>query len=239
MRVVFGVIALCVIALSSNAAFSDEPIKVTISDTFNDVIFDGEWSFRQEWKASSLDQFRFDDDDLILRSAHQDNFMYILIDVLGDVKNDHMADRAIVCFDGKETSKMADESDWCYVATRGSKNGHTLNGGSPIHQTSHFNIQKNHPDFIAIGGTSGPNDRYTKTPHAAYEFKIPIEQIGFQDEYGFFMQVFDGDIVMTYPTEHSGKYPQEIPSPEHWGLIISPDHSITSEHFNQNSRGMN
>ena len=136
MRVVFGIIALCVIALSSNAAFSDEPIKITISDTFNDVIFDGEWSFRQEWKASSLDQFRFDDDDLILRSAHQDNFMYILIDVLGDVKNDHMADRAIVCFDGKETSKMADESDWCYVATRGSKNGHTLNGGSPIYQTS-------------------------------------------------------------------------------------------------------
>ena len=44
---------------------------------------------------------------------------------------------------------------------------------------------------------------------------------------------------MTYPTEHSGKYPQKIPSPEQWGLIISPDHSITSEHFNQNSRGMN
>ena len=52
-----------------------------------------------------------------------------------------MADRAIVCFDAKDTSKMADESDWCYMASRGSKNGHTLNGGSPIYRNSHFNIQ--------------------------------------------------------------------------------------------------
>ena len=47
------------------------------------------------------------------------------------------------------------------------------------------------------------------------------------------MQVFDGKTVMAYPNEHSGTYPQKIPSPERWGMIISPDHSITSEHFNQ------
>ena len=222
------------ISLLSGTAFADDPIKITISDTVDDVIFDGAWSFGHEWKASTLDEFRFNDDDLVLRTAHQDDYMYVLIDVLGDMTNDRMADRAIVCLDGNETSEMADESDWCYVATRGSKNGHTLNGGSPIHQTSHFSIEKNHPDFIAIGGTSGDNDRYVKTPHAAYEFKIPIEQIGFEDEYGFFMQVFDGNDVMTYPNEHSGKYPQKIPSPKQWGLMISPDHSISSEHFNQN-----
>ena len=34
--------------------------------------------------------------------------------------------------------------------------------------------------------------------------------------------------------EHSGKYPQKIPYPNQWGLMISPDHSISSEHFNQN-----
>ena len=182
MKIVFGLITICMITLFSNAAFADEPIKITISSTFDDVIFDGEWSFRNEWKASTLDQFRFADDDLVLRTAHQDDYMYVLIDVLGDTTNDRMADRAIVCIDGDETSEMADESDWCYVATRGSKNGHTLNGGSPSFQTSHFNIQKNHLDFIAIGGTSGENDRYVKIPHAAYEFKIPIEQIGFEDE---------------------------------------------------------
>jgi len=106
------------IAFFPNSAFSDEPIKITISDTIDSVIFDGEWSFGHEWKASTLDEFRFDDDDLVLRTAHQNGFMYVLIDVLGDVTNDRMADRAIVCFDGKETSKVADESVLCYVATR-------------------------------------------------------------------------------------------------------------------------
>ena len=233
MYKILGILSLCVFSLFWTTAYADEPINVTISNTFDDVIYDGQWSFKQEWKASSLDSFRFNDSDLILRTAHQDGYMYVLIDVLGDVTNDHMADRAIVCFDGKETSKMADDSDWCYVATRGSKNPHTLNGGSPVHRTSHFHIENNHPDLIAIGGTSGEYDRYLKTPHAAYEFRIPLEQIGFEDDYGFFMQVFDGKTVMAYPNEHSGQYPQKIPSPERWGMIISPDRSITSEHFNQ------
>ena len=66
----------------------------------------------------------------------------------------------------------------------------------PHHQTYHFNLQKIYPDFIAIGGPSGENDQYVKIPYAAYEFKIPIEQIGFEDEYGFFMQVFDGMMML-------------------------------------------
>ena len=239
LQTVLGIFALCIVTLFSNLAFADEPIKITISNTFDDVIFDGKWSFPHEWKASSLDKFRFDGDDLILRTAHQDNNLYIMINVLGDITYDHIADRAILCLDGGDISKMADETDWCYVAKRGSKNGTTLNGGSPTYRTSHFSIEKNHPDFIAVWGTSAETDRYLTTPHAVYEFQIPIEQIGFEDEYGFFIQVFDGKNVMTYPTEHSGKYPQMIPSPEKWGLLISPDHSITSEHFNQNSRGMN
>ena len=172
MKIVLGIVTFCIITLLSNTAFADEPIKITISDTLDDVIFDGEWSFGHEWKASTLDEFRFNDDDLVLRTAHQDDYMYVLINVLGDVTNDHMADRAIVCLDGKETSEMANESDWCYVATRGSKNGHTLNGGSPSHQTSHFNIQKNHPDFIAIGGTSGKMTDMSKfhMPHMSLRF---------------------------------------------------------------------
>ena len=145
-----------------------------------------------------------------------------------DFTNDHIADRAIVCFDGYDTSSVADESDWCYAVSRGSGNGHTLQGGSPIYQTSHFNLVKNHPDFVAHGGTSGENDRYLKIPHAAYEFRIPIEQIGFQDEYGFFVQVFDVNDVKTYPKEFSGKFPQKIPSPVKWGKIVSPDHSISN-----------
>ena len=241
---ILGIITLCMASLLVGVVYADEdpytlafntnaPIKVTISTSLHNVQFDGEWTFRSEWKESTYDKFWYDrgtaySEAIVLRTAHQDKFFYVFIDYLTDFTNDHIADRAIVCFDGYDTSSVADESDWCYAVSRGSGNGHTLQGGSPIYQTSHFNLVKNHPDFVAHGGTSGENDRYVAIPHAAYEFRIPIEQIGFQDEYGFFVQVYDGNDVKTYPKEFSGKFPQKIPSPVKWGKIVSPDHSIST-----------
>ena len=236
---ILGIITLCMASLLVGVVYADEdpytlafntnaPIKITISDSLH-VQFDGKWTTGYEWKASTYDKFQYDKNGaIVLRTAHQDKFFYVFIDYLTDFTNDHIADRAIVCFDGYDTSSAADESDWCYAVSRGSGNGHTLQGGSPIYQTSHFNLVKNHPDFVAHGGTSGENDRYVATPHAAYEFRIPIEQIGFQDEYGFFVQVYDGNDVKTYPKEFSGKFPQKIPSPVKWGKIVSPDHSISN-----------
>ena len=227
LKGILGVVTLCMASLLVGVAYADEPIKITISKSLHLVQFDGEWTFESEWKSSSYDKFWYDKEAIILRTAHEDKFFYVLINYLTDFTNDHIADRAIVCFDGHDTSSAADESDWCYAVSRGSGNGHTLQGGSPIYQTSHFNLVKNHPDFVAHGGTSGENDRYVTAPHAAYEFRIPIEQIGFQDEYGFFIQVYDGNDVKTYPKEFSGKFPQKIPSPVKWGKIVSPDHSIS------------
>ena len=229
LKGVLGVVTLCMASLLVGVAYADEPIKTVYSGSLHNVQFDGEWTFGSEWKNSSYAKFEYDQTDaIILRTAHEDKFFYVLINYLTDFTNDHIADRAIVCFDGYDTSSAADESDWCYAVSRGSGNGHTLQGGSPIYQTSHFNLVKNHPDFVAHGGTSGENDRYVATPHAAYEFRIPIEQIGFQDEYGFFVQVYDGNDVKTYPKEFSGKFPQKIPSPVKWGKIVSPDHSIST-----------
>ena len=228
LKGILGIITLCMASLLVGVAYADEPIKTVYSGSLHNVQFDGEWTFGSEWKNSSDTKFEYDQTDaIILRTAHEDKFFYVFIDYLTDFTNDHIADRAIVCFDGYDTSSVADESDWCYAVSRGSGNGHTLQGGSPIYQTSHFNLVKNHPDFVAHGGTSGENDRYVATPHAAYEFRIPIEQIGFQDEYGFFVQVFDGNDIKTYPKEFSGKFPQKIPSPVKWGKIVSPDHSIS------------
>ena len=228
LKCILGIIVFCVTVLLIDVAYADEPIKVTISSTLHDVQFDGEWTFRSEWKESSYDNFRFDNDEqIVLRTAHQDGFFYVMVNYLTDFTYHHIADRAIVCFDGYDTSIIADESDWCYAVSSESGNGHTLQGGSPIFQTSHFNLVKNHPDFVAHGGMSDKNDRYVTAPHATYEFRIPIEQIGFQDEYGFFVQVFDGNDVKTYPKEFSGKYPQKIPSPTKWGKIFSPDRSIS------------
>ena len=228
MKCILGIIVFCVTVLLIDTAYADEPIKVTISSTLHDVQFDGEWTFRSEWKESSYDNFRFDNDEqIVLRTAHQDGFFYVMVNYLTDFTYNHIADHAIVCFDGYDTSSIADESDWCYAVSRESGNGHTLQGGSPISQTSHFNLVKNHPDFVAHGGMSDKNDPYVTAPHATYEFRIPIEQIGFQNEYGFFVQVFDGNDVKTYPKEFSGKYPQKIPSPTKWGKIFSPDRTIS------------
>ena len=228
LKGILGIITLCMASLLVGVAYADEPIKTGYSGSLHNVQFDGEWTFGSEWKNSSYAKFEYDQTDaIILRTAHEDKFFYVFIDYLTDFTYDHIADRAIVCFDGHDTSSAADESDWCYAVSRGSGNGHTLQGGSPIYQTSHFNLVKNHPDFVAHGGTSGENDRYVAIPHAAYEFRIPIEQIGFQDEYGFFVQVFDGNDIKTYPKEFSGKFPQKIPSPVKWGKIVSPDHSIS------------
>ena len=228
LKCILGVITVCMALSLIGLTYADEPIKVTISSTLHNVQFDGDWTFTSEWKSSSYNDFFFDDDrKIVLRTAHQDGFFYVMVNYLTDFTYNHIADRAIVCFDGYDTSSIPDETDWCYTVSRESGNGHTLQGGSPIFQTSHFNLVKNHPDFVAHGGMSGENDPYVTAPHATYEFRIPIEQIGFQDEYGFFVQVFDGNDVKTYPKEFSGKYPQKIPSPTKWGKIISPDRSIT------------
>ena len=228
LKGILGTITLCMASLLVGVAYADEPIKISVSGNMHAVQLDGEWTFGGEWKESSYDKFEYDQTDaIILRTAHEDKFFYVFINYLTDFTYDHIADRAIVCFDGHDTSSAADESDWCYAVSRGSGNGHTLQGGSPIYQTSHFNLVKNHPDFVAHGGMSGKNDPYITAPHATYEFRIPIAQIGFQDEYGFFVQVFDGNDVKTYPKEFSGKFPQKIPSPVKWGKIVSPDHSIS------------
>ena len=227
LKCILVAITVCMALSLIGLTYADEPIKVTISDTLHNVQFDGGWTFTEEWKNTSYDELLFDDGHIVLRTAHEDGFFYIMVNYLTDFTYDHIAGHAIVCFDGYDTSSIADETDWCYTVSRNSGNGHTLQGGSPIFQTSHFNLVKNHPDFVAYGGMSGKNDPYVWAPHAAYEFRIPIEQIGFQDEYGFFVQVFDGNDVKTYPKEFSGKYPQNIPSPTKWGKIFSPDRSIS------------
>ena len=125
LKGILGIITLCMASLLVGVAYADEPNKITYSGSLHLVQFDGEWTFGSEWKASSYDKFWYDFDNayseaIILSTAHQDKFFYVFIDYLTDFTNDHIADRAIVCFDGYDTSSAADESDWCYAVSRGS-----------------------------------------------------------------------------------------------------------------------
>ena len=64
----------------------------------DNVIFDGKWTFLEEWKHSSYDELKTDSDIIPLRTAHQGSSLYILIDVVPDTTIDNNEDSTLVCF---------------------------------------------------------------------------------------------------------------------------------------------
>ncbi len=199
-----------------------QSIPITISETMKQVIFDGEWSFTKEWKQSSLDEIPTESGIIYLRSAHQGDFVYILIDVVPDKTIDNNQDWAVVCFDTKsDKNAKPDENDYCFMIKLGSDKVITLQGN----ESEGLEVVKNHVDLIGVGGVS--SDRYSQEPHAAYEFKIPIELLERTDHYGFYVGVFDftKSATYTWPPEIDLEN-SDIPSPDKWGVIYSPDKSL-------------
>jgi len=217
-----------IIFLVPVSAFADEQFFITQSSQMDDIIFDGKWTFETEWKESSIKEIQSSDGITYLRVAHQDDFVFVFLDVLHDNRVERIVDKAIVCFDTKNNkSEIADVDDYCFIGVNGKQTGITLQGGSSIPTNNYFKNIKNHPEMIAFGGISDENDRYSKIPHASYEFKIPTEVIGRSDNYGLYVRVIDSDssLVYSWPNiilEES----KNIPSPTKWGDLISPDKSL-------------
>ena len=93
LKGILGIITLCTASLLVGVAYADEPIKITISSSMccGGVQFDGAWTHDTEWKASSFDKYWYDRgtanaEAIILRTAHQDKFFYILINYLSDFR---------------------------------------------------------------------------------------------------------------------------------------------------------
>lgn len=216
------------ISFTVGTASAIEPIMITFSGDMDKLIFDGKWTGK-EWKRSSLNDIDYNNTVSIkLRSAHQGDFIYLLVDFVSDVHPDKGADRAVVCFDGNNNKEVtADLDDYCFVATLGRNSGSTLQGGSPLLFTSHFKNIRNSDDFIAIGNISDENDRYSTIPHSSYEFRIPTDLIGRSDSYGFYLGVYDAyyNKLYTWP-ENIEDNPLKIPTPSRWGDLISPDKSL-------------
>ena len=214
--------------LGIDLAFADDELLISITDQANDIIFDGKWTFMQEWKHSSLDQIENDQGILIIRHSHDGENIYILLDALFDEVKSNQSDKAMVCFDTMMDSGVTIRNDdYCFVASMGSKNPITLQGGGNTIINANLKKIPNHPELIAVGGFSDEYDRYTAIPHATYEFKIPIEILGYSSAYGFYVYVYDdfGKIVTWPEKQTSEKYPF-IAAPEQWGKIVSPDKSI-------------
>jgi len=187
------------------------------------VVFDGKWTFAEEWKQSSLTETR-EHGYFVIRTAHLDNYIYVMLDAIADTTIDNNKDYALVCFDGKTNQSVKpDSNDYCFRVQLGSNKAFTLQGSD---QSSEFKSVGNHEDLIAVGRSSDENDRYSSIPHTSYEFRIPIELLERTDTYGIYLQVFDHSnaIKYTWPSEiDSNDY---IPSPAKWGIIYSPDKSL-------------
>lgn len=231
MRLAFLSIFFVVLLLFPNFGFAEtDPILISKSVGMKNVIFDGKWTFTAEWKPSSWNQLNYDDGKIIhLRTAHQDEFLYVFVDFISDTTLDKNSDNALICFDTKnDKTEIANSDDYCFSTSLDSKTSFTYQGGSPISTKSNFKKIPNPESMIAISSVSGDKDRYSLIPHTNYEFKIPIEILGRSNVYGFYLGVYEQHEkrVYSWPQDITDKTLFDIPSPKLWGEIRSPDNSL-------------
>lgn len=202
-----------------------DQIPISISGKMTDVVFDGKWTFFSEWKNSSLNELG----GLKIRSAHQGDFVYFMLNWVSDTSYGKNSDRAMICIDTKNNqSKNPDNDDFCFLSVMGRDNGYILQGGTPFPISNHLEKISNHKDYIAIGTFSDGNDRYSKVPHATYEFRIPTEIITRSNEYGIYIEILDSSTgkKSLWPPGTQLENLNSIPSPQNWGKLISIDNSL-------------
>ena len=200
-KFIFFALLISLLHVSFDKTYAEEAILISISSNLDKLTFDGKWTNSDEWKQSSYNRLHYDDGaEIHLRTAHQDDFVYIQINFASDMIIDKYADSAIVCFDTQNDKTILPQSD---------------------------------ENFIAIGAASDKVDRYNKTPHASYEFKIPLDVIGRSSNYGFYISVFDKHSQNHYswPYDIQKQSLISIPSPSKWGELISPDKSLPEFSF--------
>ncbi len=214
-----------------NIFATSEPILITISPSMERVIFDGKWTNFSEWKQSSHNPYTFDNGKITihLRTAHFGDYIYVFVDPVNDLTLDENMDKATICFDGRNNkSEIHDTNDFCFSVSLGNSEG-IIFQGNPIDKSATFMKKISNPDdFIAISAISDENDRYTKTPHPSYEFKIPIELLERSDNYGFYLSVYDAslDKFYSWPESSTSDISSNIPPSSEWGDIVSPDKSL-------------
>jgi hypothetical protein len=73
------VIALFIV----QTAYATEQIPITKSILMDDITWNGKWTSYEEWKATSEYTLSYDDGTIMqLRTAHQGNFIYVLVDAV-------------------------------------------------------------------------------------------------------------------------------------------------------------
>ena len=209
---------------------AEEPILISISSSLDKVVFDGKWTDPLEWKQSSYNKLYYEDNSLIhLRTAHQDNFIYVQLNFESDQIIDKGSDNAMICFDTRnDKTDIAQSDDYCFLTIIDVKKPFTYQGNNISSINGYFNEIPNDKNFVAIGTASDKFDRYNKIPHASYEFRIPLDMLGRSDNYGFYVSVYDGNSQNHYswPYKIKNQNSTSFSSPSQWGDLISPDKSL-------------
>jgi hypothetical protein len=227
----FSRIILILLIVSSFPILANAQILITESDSIDLVEFDGKWSFVKEWKQSSRTEIKTDNGIIYIRTSHYGNFLYVLLDVIPDQTPTKGNDKAIICIENRSDENKI-EKDYCFSAIVNVSTGKTFESGAVSAYNSNYKLIKNPEGFIGIGGISDENDRYSKTPHATYEYRIPIDFFGRSNVYGFYVYILDqnSNNVYTWP-ENILEGDQKIPPSEKWGTIISPDKTLPEFHL--------
>lgn len=235
LKSIFILLLILLPTISFIDVFAEEPILISISSNLDQVIFDGKWTNSDEWKKSSYNRLYFDDGaEIHLRTAHQENFIYVQINFASDMTINKGSDSAIICFDTKNDKTVIPQSDdYCFSTTLGRKNSFTYQGNHIPAINGFFTKIPNDKNFVAVGAASDKHDRYNKTPHASYEFKIPLDVLGRSNNYGFYISVFDAHTQNHYswPYNIEKQSMLSISSPSQWGDLVSPDRSLPELNF--------
>lgn len=217
------------LALSVLSAYGEEEIFITKSTDDQLPMIDGMWSYEKEWARTSEAILNYESEvRLILRTVHDRQNIYIMLDMVTDIVKDPQKDHAVVCFDTmKNGGNMPDKDDYCFIAMYGSDSFVTYTGGGSA--TDNHLAKVNNPKGVEVkAAVSGEFDRYSKRPHLSYEFKIPVETLTRSNSYGFYFAVFDAseNAVYSWPqVSFEGNYPYVLP-PNQWGKLVSPDDSL-------------
>ena len=213
--------------------FAEPVILISISDAMNKLTLDGKWTHKAEWKHSSLNEINYEDGNKIyFRSAHQENFIYFLIDFVSDTSIDIDNDNAVICLEPRNNAtSVVDSNVYCFMTTLGNDTPIILQGDSTTHDG--FKQILSVEDLFVLGNVSSDGDRYSSIPHTTYEFKIPTDLVGRYSEYGFYYSVYEknSDKYFTWPHGIQTEDQQQILNSSQWGTIVSPDKSLPEFNF--------
>ena len=224
-------IIFILLVFSSFPIIANADILITQDKGVELINFDGKWSFEYEWKPTTRYELKTDEGTIYIRTAHYENFLYVLLDVIPDKTFSKAMDKSIICFENRSEDYQM-QNNYCFSAILNVSTGKTLQSGALSVQNSNYKLIKNPEGFVGIGGISDENDRYSKIPHTTYEYKIPIDFFGRSNVYGFYVYVLDHDSekVYTFPANILEDN-QKIPPTEKWGQIISPDKTLPEFHL--------